>query len=39
VKTDTRKLDSFEAFQSGVTGLRSFIEQRRAYLLAYKWTE
>jgi hypothetical protein len=39
VKTDTRKLDSFEAFQSGLAGLRSFIEARRAYLLAYKWTE
>jgi hypothetical protein len=55
VKTDTRKLDSFEAFTVGVTGaaiapeanedqgprgpqratisLKSFLEQRRAYLL------
>jgi hypothetical protein len=34
VKTDTRKLDTFEAFQTGLAGLRSFVEQRRAYLLA-----
>jgi hypothetical protein len=40
VKADTRKLDSFEAFQSAVEGvsgsgdsLKSFAEQRRAYLL------
>ncbi len=50
VKTDTRKLDSFEAFQKGAIqevqdsgfpgrgrtiSLKSFVEQRRAYLLKY----
>ena len=39
IKMDTRKLDSFEAFQTGVTALRSFVERRRAYLLAYKGPE
>ena len=33
VATDTRKLYSTEAFQTGVTGLQSFFEQRRAFLL------
>jgi len=33
VKTDTRKLDSFEAFSSGVETLKAFAAQRRAYLL------
>ena len=33
VKADTRKLDSFEAFQSGVSSLRTFVERRRAFLL------
>lgn len=33
VKADTRKLDSFEAFTSGVADLRSFVERRRTYLL------
>ena len=40
VKADTRKLDSTEAFLGGLTqdqgrtiGLKSFAEQRRAYLL------
>jgi hypothetical protein len=52
VKTDTRKLDSIEAFTKGVSedteqeggprgprqrlSLKSFVEQRRAYLLSYK---
>jgi hypothetical protein len=51
VQVDTRKLDSFEAFQSGVAGvevtgtsenpirgggsLKSFADQRRAFLLKY----
>jgi hypothetical protein len=50
VKTDTRKLDSLEAFTKGVNedveqegmrgprrriSLKSFVEQRRAFLLAY----
>ena len=39
VRTDTRKLDSFEAFQTGIAGLRDFVERRRAFLLAYKGTE
>jgi hypothetical protein len=33
VRRDTRKLDSFEAFESGVAALRTFAERRRAYLL------
>ena len=37
VKADTRKLYSFEAFQSGLTGsersLQSFVERRREFLL------
>jgi hypothetical protein len=35
MKTDTRKLDSFEAFQNGLPALRNFLERRRAYLLTY----
>jgi spore coat protein CotH len=34
VKTDTRKLESFEAFQSGIASLKTFVERRRAFLLA-----
>jgi spore coat protein CotH len=34
VKVDTRKLDTFEAFQSGIDDLKSFVERRRAILLA-----
>ena len=33
VKADTRKLDSFEAFEAGVADLRTFAEKRRALLL------
>ena len=33
VKVDTRKLYSFEEFQSGLAGVRSFADRRRAYLL------
>jgi len=37
VKADTRKLYSFEAFQTGAEGsersLKSFVEKRRAFLL------
>jgi spore coat protein CotH len=33
VKADTRKLDTFEAFQSGVASLKTFAERRRALLL------
>jgi spore coat protein CotH len=36
VKTDTRKLESFEAFGSGVDQLRQFAETRRALLLSYQ---
>ena len=36
VKADTRKLDSFEAFQNGVETLKGFVERRRTYLLNYK---
>jgi CotH kinase protein len=35
VKADTRKLDTAEAFHTGVAGLRRFVEQRRAFLLSY----
>lgn len=35
VKADTHKLDSFEAFQSGVPALKKFVDERRAYLLSY----
>jgi spore coat protein CotH len=34
VEADTRKLDTFEAFESGVESLRLFAEQRRAALLS-----
>ncbi len=33
VRKDTRKLDTFEAFQSGVNSLKTFAERRRAFLL------
>ena len=33
VKADTRKLDSFEAFEAGVQTLKSFAERRREFLL------
>ena len=36
VRADTRKLDTFEAFESGVQALKSFAERRREYLLNYK---
>jgi hypothetical protein len=36
VKADTRKLDTYEAFQNGVETLKAFAEKRRAYLLNYK---
>jgi spore coat protein CotH len=35
VKIDTRKLYSYEEFQTGMASLRRFVEQRRAYLLNY----
>jgi spore coat protein CotH len=38
VKADTRKLYTTEAFDAGVDGLKSFVERRRAFLLAYKPT-
>jgi hypothetical protein len=34
VKLDTRKLDTFEAFETSVSDLRTFAEKRRALLLA-----
>jgi spore coat protein CotH len=39
VKSDTRKLESFEAFQSGLTSLKAFVDARRTFLLGYKGTE
>ena len=33
VKADTRKLDTFEAFEAGVEDLKTFVERRRAALL------
>lgn len=33
VRKDTRKLDTFEAFESGVGSLKTFAERRRAFLL------
>jgi spore coat protein CotH len=36
VKTDTRKLDSNEAFDAGLDALRTFAEQRRAAILQYQ---
>lgn len=35
VQADPHKLDTYEAFQSGVTALRAFADARRAYLLSY----
>jgi CotH protein len=35
VKTDTRKLGTFEAFYKGVASLRTFVEERRDFLLKY----
>jgi len=37
VRQDTRKLDSFEAFESGVSSLKTFAERRRAFLLNGKF--
>ncbi len=36
VKADTRKLDSYEAFEASVATLKDFVARRRAYLLSYK---
>jgi spore coat protein CotH len=36
VKADTRKLETFEAFESGLQALKTWVERRRAYLLNYK---
>jgi hypothetical protein len=36
VKTDTRKLDTFEAFHGGIAGLRTLVDQRRKFLLKYR---
>ena len=36
VKADTRKLASYEAFEQGLTQLKNFMDQRKAYLAAYK---
>ena len=36
VKTDTHKLDSFEAFENDVAALKGFMDKRRAFLAAYK---
>jgi spore coat protein CotH len=32
VKADTRKLDTYEAFEAGVATLKDFVERRRAFL-------
>jgi hypothetical protein len=34
VRKDTRKLETFEAFESGVSALKTFAERRRAFLLS-----
>jgi spore coat protein CotH len=39
VRKDTRKLDTFEAFQGGVEELREFVERRREYLLTPRGPE
>lgn len=36
VKTDTRKLNSFEEFEASAQDLKTFAETRRTYLLAYQ---
>jgi CotH kinase protein len=33
VKIDTRKLDTYEAFEAGIEALRTFADRRRAFLL------
>ena len=33
VRKDTRKLDTFEAFESGLNALKSFSERRRSFLM------
>jgi hypothetical protein len=33
VKADTKKLDTYEAFEAGLQSLKSFAERRRAVLL------
>jgi hypothetical protein len=32
MKTDTRKLESYEAFEAGVSSLRTFMDRRREFL-------
>lgn len=36
VKIDTRKLDSYEAFQASVEALKQFADERRAFIRNYK---
>ena len=36
VKADTRKLESYEAFEKSASELKEFAEKRRAFLLAWK---
>ncbi len=36
VQKDTRKLDTYEAFEAGLNTLKMFAERRRAYVLAYQ---
>jgi len=36
VRADTKKLDTYENFDAGVTTLKTFVERRRPYLLSYK---
>ena len=36
IKMDTRKLDSFEAFEAGTESLKQFADQRREFIRNYK---
>ena len=36
VRKDTRKLDSYQEFEAGLTTLKRFADERRAFLLAYE---
>ena len=38
VKADTRKLESYEAFEKSAAELKDFADKRRAFLLAWKET-
>lgn len=36
VRKDTRKLDTFEAFEAGLANLKTFVDRRRQFLLDWK---